>query len=114
VYHPLAGEYRTRLGAIKHYAATDHLDSPAYQSLTPDDLLDVVAERGLGWDSETETGVVLHMVSALAVAGRIGLTAIGNTLPEARALYYEVKAAVDNAAGLATQPEVSVRETASS
>ena len=68
VYDPLAGEYRTRLGDVKHYAATDHLDSPAYRSLTPDDLLDVVAERGLGWDHERETGVALHMVSALAVA----------------------------------------------
>lgn len=98
-YEPLSGEYRTRLGDIKHYAATDHLDSPAYQSLTPDDLFDVVAERGLGWDAESETGVVLHMVSALAVAGRIGLTAIGDTLDDARTRYYEVKAAVDEAAG---------------
>jgi hypothetical protein len=100
VYDPLAGEYRTRIGDLKHYAATDHLDSPAYRTLTPDDLLDVVAERGLGWDAERETGVVLHMVSALAVAGRIGLTAIGDTLEEARRRYYDVKAAVDQAAGV--------------
>ena len=98
VYDPLAAEYRTRYGDIKHYAATDHLDSPAYQSLTPDDLLDVVAERSLGWDSERETGVVLHMISAIAVAGRIGVTAIGDTLDEARGLYQDVKAAVDDAA----------------
>jgi PGM1 C-terminal domain len=98
LYDPLAAEYRTRLGDIKHYAATDHLDSPAYRSLTPDDLLDVVAERGLGWDTESETGVVLHMVSAIAVAGRIGLTAIGDDLEEARRRYYDVKAAVDDAA----------------
>ncbi|MBD0329977.1 MAG: hypothetical protein ICV64_07730 [Thermoleophilia bacterium] len=98
-YDPLAGEYRNRNGMLKHYAATDHLDSPAYQSLTPDDLLDVVSERGLGWDGERETGVVLHMVSALAVAGRVGLTAIGDTLDDARARYYDVKAALDEAAG---------------
>jgi hypothetical protein len=97
-YDPLAGEWRTRTGDIKHYAATDHLDSPAYQSLTPDDLLDVVAEKGLGWDADREVGVVLHMVSAIAVAGRIGLTAIGDTLDEARQRYYGVKAAVDVAA----------------
>lgn len=97
-YEPLSGEYRTRHGNLKHYAATDHLDSPAYRSLTPDDLLDVVASRGLGWDAERETGVVLHMVSALAVAGRIGLTAIGDTLDEARANYYAVKAALDETA----------------
>jgi hypothetical protein len=38
-------------------------------------------------------------VSAIAVAGRIGLTAIGDTLEEARRGYYQVKAAVDEAAG---------------
>jgi len=101
-YEPLSGEYRTRLGDVKEYAATDHLDSPAYTSLTPDDLLDIVAERGLGWDDERETGVVLHMVSALAVAGRIGLTAIGNTLEEGRSHYYAVKAALDEATSGAT------------
>ena len=37
------------------------------------------------------------MVSALAVAGRIGLTAIGDTLEEARAHYYDVKSALDEA-----------------
>jgi PGM1 C-terminal domain len=106
-YDPLAGEYRTGSGELKHYAATDHLDSPAYRSLTPDDLLDIVAERGLGWDLETETGVVLHMVSALAVAGRIGLTAIGDDREQARALYYEVKAVLDEAAGAASSAGVS-------
>jgi hypothetical protein len=103
-YDALAGEWRTRLGHVKHYVATDHLDNPAYETLTPDDLLDVVAERGLGWDTESETGVVLHMVSALAVAGRIGLTAIGDTLDEARRHYYDVKAAVDAAAGADGDP----------
>ncbi|HUG63706.1 MAG TPA: peptide ligase PGM1-related protein [Gaiellaceae bacterium] len=98
-YDPLAGEWRTRLGDIKHYVATDHLDSPAYQSLTPDDLLDVVQQKGLGWDGERDVGVVLHMVSAIAVAGRVGLTAIGDTLDEARQRYYGVKAAIDVAAG---------------
>ena len=98
VYDPLAGEYRTRVGELKHYAATDHLDSPAYESLTPDDLLDVVSSRGLGWDPERQTGVCLHMVSAIAVAGRIGLTSIGDTLEDARRGYYAVKAAVDEAA----------------
>ena len=97
-YEPLAGEWRTGMGEIKRYVATDHLDSPAYRRLTPDDLLDVVAERALGWDAEREVGVVLHMVSAIAVAGRVGLTAIGDTLEEARARYYDVKAALDAAA----------------
>jgi hypothetical protein len=101
IYDPLAAEFRTRLGDIKHYVATDHLDAPAYQALTPDDLLDVVAERSLGWDAERETGVALHMVSALAVAGRIGLTAIGDSPSEASALYQELKQTLDNVAAKA-------------
>ena len=98
LYDPLAGEFRTRLGDIKHYVATDHLDAPAYSALTPDDLLDVVNERSLGWDAERETGVALHMVSALAVAGRVGLTAIGDTPSEAQALYRELKQTLDGVA----------------
>jgi hypothetical protein len=107
-YEPLAAEYRTRYGDVKHYAATDHMDSPAYRSLTPDDLLDVVAANRLGWDAETETGVVLHLVSALAVAGRVGLTAIGNDLEQARGLYYQFKDVLDDAAGVPASERVSV------
>jgi hypothetical protein len=103
LYDPLSGEYRTRLGDVKHYAATDHLDNDAYSALTPDDLLDIVSARGLGWDAEHETGIALHMVSALAAAGRIGLTAIGDTLAEARGLYYDVKATLD--AAVADEPK---------
>jgi hypothetical protein len=103
VYDPLAGEFRNRLGDLKHYVATDHLDSPSYAALTPDDLLDVVAERHLGWDAERETGIALHMVSALAVAGRIGLTAIGDTPSEAQALYRELKQTLDGVAATASE-----------
>ena len=46
--------------ALHHH---DHLDSPAYASLTPDDLLDLVPQRHLGWDAEQETGIALHMVA---------------------------------------------------
>jgi hypothetical protein len=98
-YDALAAEYRTRNGAIKHYVAADNLGSPAYRSLTPDDLLDIVEERGLGWDPGREAGIVLHMVSALAAAGRVGLTAIGDDAADANARYEELKAALDEAAG---------------
>jgi len=107
-YDPLSAEYRTREGDLKYYAATDHLDSPGYRSLTPDDLLDVVHERGLGWDAERQTGVVLHMVSALAVAGRVGVTAIGDTLEEARGRYYDVKAALDETVEVLAPHDVAI------
>ncbi|MEO6713686.1 MAG: peptide ligase PGM1-related protein [Mycobacteriales bacterium] len=79
----------------KHYLATDHLESPAYAALTPDDLLDIATERGLGWDEESMTGVAFHMVSAIAVAGRVGVTAIGDSPDQADQLYGRVRAALD-------------------
>jgi hypothetical protein len=102
-YDPLAAEYRTGNGELKHYVATDHLAGERYATLTPDDLLDVAERRTIGWDAETETGIALHMVSALAVAGWIGLTAIGDTLEHARALYADVNAALDEAAQIGSE-----------
>jgi PGM1 C-terminal domain/Pre ATP-grasp domain len=96
-YDPLAGEYRTGNGELKRYVATDHMAGEGYTTLTPDDLLDVAERRSLGWDGDTQTGIALHMVSALAAAGWIGLTAIGDTLEQARALYADVNAALDEA-----------------
>ena len=71
-------------------------------------MLDVVHERGLGWDAERQTGVVLHMVSALAVAGRVGVTAIGDTLEEARGRYYDVKAALDETVEVLAPHDVAI------
>ena len=34
----------------------------------------------LFWDEESRTGIVLHIVSAVAVAGRLGVTAAGTRL----------------------------------
>jgi hypothetical protein len=67
-----------------------------------------VAANRLGWNSDTETGVVLHMVSALAVAGRVGLTAIGNDLDQARTLYYQFKDVLDDASGVPLSERVTV------
>ena len=50
---------------------------------------------------------MLHMVSALAVAGRVGLTAIGNDLEQARGLYYQVKDALDEPAGVPAAERVT-------
>jgi hypothetical protein len=96
-YDQERGEFVGEDGVAKHYVATDHLESPAYRALTPDDLLDLVHVRGLGWDNERKTGVVLHMVSALAAAGRVGLTAIGNSPSECDWLYERVERTLDEA-----------------
>jgi hypothetical protein len=81
-YEAESGEFLCRSGA-KHYVATDHLEGPRFSTLTSEDLLDLVEKEGLRWDAASETGVIFHMISALPAAGRIGLTAIGNSIEEA-------------------------------
>jgi hypothetical protein len=91
--------YRTEHGLIRHYVATDHLEAPEYRSLTPDDLLDMAKDGGLGWDHAKASGIVFHMISAIAVAGRAGLTAIAENPQEADELHERAIAALDAASG---------------
>ena len=93
------GYFRTDVGA-RHYFATDHLEHEAYASLTPDDFFDLMDEQGLGWDPGGQTGVVFHMVSAVAVAGRVGVTAIGDSPDDAHRRYRVVKQVMDDACGV--------------
>jgi hypothetical protein len=85
-------------GVAKHYVASDHLEHPAYRALTPDDALDVLADPPVAWDPARRVGAVFHMTSAVAIAGRLGITAIGDSAHEARALYEAAQSALDDAA----------------
>jgi hypothetical protein len=97
------GSYDARSGRLdspaghRCYVATDHLGGSGYASLTPDDVLDVVAEKGLQWDHRTHSGVVFHMVSAIAVGGHVGLTAIDRTPAMAARMFRRAKQALDAA-----------------
>lgn len=94
-YDPKTNEFRSASGQAKYYVATDHMEAPEYARLTPDDLLDLVPRRGLTWQSNFQVGIAFHMLSALAVAGRVGLTAIGDTLGQAEELYTRVRGVLD-------------------
>ena len=65
--------------------ASDHVESPRYRTLTPDDLFDIVVRHHLHFGQFRQTGVVFHMMSALGELGRTGLTAVGNSHEDAKA-----------------------------
>jgi len=92
-----AGTEFVAAGKAKYYVDTDHLELPGLSSLTPDDVLDLVETHGLGWDPQTLTGPVFHMLSAVAVAGRVGVTAIADSRRDAEALYTKIESTLASA-----------------
>jgi hypothetical protein len=86
-YDTETGIFTAPNGQQKFFVASDHVESPRYRTLTPDDLFDIVVRHNLHFDQTRQTGVVFHMMSALGELGRTGLTAVGNSHEDAKALY---------------------------
>src|SRR6266487_2251653 len=86
-YDPETAIFTAPNGQHKFFVASDHVESPLYRTLTPDDLFDIVVRHNLHFDQTRQTGVVFHMMSALGELGRTGLTAVGNSHEEASDLY---------------------------
>ena len=103
-YDPDTAIFLTPAGHEKHFVADDHLESPAYRALSPDDLFDIAVRHGLHFDQTREVGVVFNMLASLAENGRIGLVAIGNSAAEADALYRRTQSVLDEESRLALTP----------
>jgi hypothetical protein len=74
-------------GSPRWYRSTDNLVDDAWIGLSPTEVIGAVEGAGLGFDHRTGTGVVLHMLSCLAIDGRFGVTAIGRSDEESAVLY---------------------------
>jgi hypothetical protein len=94
-YNPETGIFTAPSGQDKFFVASDHVESPRYRTLTPDDLFDIVVRHNLHFDQTRQTGVVFHMMSALGELGRTGLTAVGNSHEDAKAMYQRAVAVLD-------------------
>ena len=104
-YQPDEGRFMTEAGSEKHYVAADGLASAAYRALTPDDLFDVMVRQGIHFDHVKQTGVVLHMMSAIGDRGRFGMTAVADSRTQASELYERAQSVVQAAAEAALQPQ---------
>jgi PGM1 C-terminal domain/ATP-grasp domain len=94
-YDTETGIFTAPNGQQKFFIASDHVESPRYRTLTPDDLFDIVVRHNLHFDQTRQTGVVFHMMSALGELGRTGLTAVGNSHQDAKATYERALAVLD-------------------
>jgi hypothetical protein len=94
-YDPDTAIFTAPNGQQKFFVASDHVESPHYRTLTPDDLFDIVVRHNLHFDQTRQTGVVFHMMSALGELGRTGLTAVGDSHEGAKATYDRAIAVLD-------------------
>ena len=99
------GTWVTEDGGCRSYASTDNLLDPTWVRLRPEAAIEAVARAGLEFDRTTGTGVILHMLSGLAIDGRCGLTAIAHSKEEANRLAQEAQEAIA-AEGERVQTEV--------
>ena len=74
-------------GGPRSYVCTDNLLDESWVGLAPGAVVRAVRRAGLQLDHRTGVGVVLHMLSGLAIDGRIGLTAIGLDAAHAQRLH---------------------------
>jgi hypothetical protein len=94
-YEPELGQWLAADGTPRAYCSTDNLVDERWIGLSPSAVIDAVADAGLQFDHASGRGVVLHMLSGLAIDGRFGFTAIGRTIEEAEAMEEGTRAAVE-------------------
>jgi hypothetical protein len=89
------GQWLSADGSPRSYRATDNMVDIAWLGIPPTAVIAAVSDASLQFDHTTQTGVVLHMLSCLAIDGRFGLTAIGRTPQHAAELFAATRHALD-------------------
>lgn len=89
-YDRSTGLFYSQQGQTKYYIATDNLQKERYQGLMPNDLMDIIADHRLHFDSSTKNGSVFHLMGSLSEFGKLGLTSIGDSLQQAEDFYNQV------------------------
>ena len=86
-YDPKTGLFFTAAGKPCSYYSSDNLHEERYRGLTPSDLIEIAATKGLHFNAATQEGVVFHLIGALSEFGKLGVLAIGDTDEKAYASY---------------------------
>ncbi|HXW21808.1 MAG TPA: peptide ligase PGM1-related protein [Rhodomicrobium sp.] len=86
-YDPKTGLFFTAAGKPCSYYSSDNLHEEHYRGLTPSDLIEIAATKGLHFNAATQEGVVFHLIGALSEFGKLGVLAIGDTDEKAYASY---------------------------
>ncbi|MEX1287978.1 MAG: peptide ligase PGM1-related protein [Acidimicrobiia bacterium] len=93
-YDPATGRYTDDRGRQKSYVASDNLHDERCTGIGEGEVIAALGTAGLLFDPDTRTGVVPHMLSCLAIDGRFGVTAIGDSGDQASQLFDAVAEAI--------------------
>lgn len=104
-YDPERAVFTAPGGRPKCFVATDHLESELYRGLLPEDVFGIVVRHGLHFNQTSQTGIVLHMLTALSERGRLGLTAVGESQAQADEIYQRAVRVLDEEAAEAMRPD---------
>ncbi len=94
-YETASGMFYSQQGRAKYYIATDNLQKDQYRGLLPNDLMDIITQHRLHFDTSTETGMVFHLMGCLSEFGKVGVTSIGNSPQQAEEIYRKLVRALD-------------------
>ncbi|MCU0544181.1 MAG: peptide ligase PGM1-related protein [Oscillatoriaceae cyanobacterium Prado104] len=94
-YDRSTGLFYSLQGRPKYYVASDNLKKERYRGLLPNDLMDIIADNQLHFDTGTETGTIFHLMGCLSEFGKLGLTSIGNSQQEAEEIYNKIVKVLD-------------------
>jgi hypothetical protein len=103
-YDPATALFTAPSGREKHLVATDHLENKLLRGLTIDDLFDIAVRNRLHFDQARQTGVVFHMMGALAELGSVGLTAVADSREQADAAFRRAERVLGEEAGPPPEP----------
>ncbi|KAJ3301810.1 hypothetical protein HDV03_000313 [Kappamyces sp. JEL0829] len=88
-FDPRTGSYHVPYDPHpRYYKCTDHFYHESLKKLLPIDILDLTKTcPELEWNHATGTGVVLHLLGCLSEFGSIGMTCVGTSHEESRAIF---------------------------
>ncbi|GIH89575.1 peptide ligase PGM1-related protein [Planobispora siamensis] len=86
VYDPGSGTLKCGEQS-KYYVATDNCAADCLRGRTPGEVVEMVRAAGLGFDRDSLTGNVLHLLGAVPEYGKLGFTSIGDSAEEAADLH---------------------------
>lgn len=91
IYQSSSGTFRMPSGQLSCYVSCESAAPVEAKGFCSQDLIDIITDAGLHYNSAVGRGVVFHMIGALSQYGRVGATCIAPNVDEAQELYEQMR-----------------------